>query len=235
MKNDTVFVLLAGGKSERMGVPKGLLQYQNIYWILEQIDRIATATITEIYIGLGHHSQEYLNQIPLLNQAQSEFITYKKTQIRVFINKNPELGSFSTLQNVLQQIPQNKSVLINPIDVPILNAFELQTIIDTQNQIVLPNFEGKNGHPIKLQSNFWEPLLFLDPTSEKSRLDLEIKKIKPSLITTISVSDSCIIKNLNTQNDWVDYSKNNIKKKQKSVSKLSKRLFENNNSNLFLD
>ena len=211
MKNDTVFVLLAGGKSERMGVPKGLLQYQNIYWILEQIDRIATATITEIYIGLGHHSQEYLNQIPLLNQAQSEFITYKKTQIRVFINKNPELGSFSTLQNVLQQIPQNKSVLINPIDVPILNAFELQTIIDTQNQIVLPNFEGKNGHPIKLHFDFWKQLLLLNSSDENSRLDLEIKKVNDSKKTSISVNDSCIINNLNTKDDWMKYVESNTK------------------------
>ena len=69
MKNDTVFVLLAGGKSERMGTAKGLLQYQNTYWILEQIDRIASSTITEVYIGLGHHSEKYLDKIPLLHQA----------------------------------------------------------------------------------------------------------------------------------------------------------------------
>ena len=34
MKNNTVFVLLAGGKSERMGIDKGLLKFQENYWIL---------------------------------------------------------------------------------------------------------------------------------------------------------------------------------------------------------
>ena len=207
MKNDTVFVLLAGGKSERMGIPKGLLPYRDSYWILEQIDRISTATITEVYIGLGHHSEEYLNKIQLLNQAKSGLVSYKKIQIRVIINKNPEMGSFSTLQTVLQQIPKKKSVLINPIDVPILNSAELQTVIETENQIVLPNFEGKNGHPIKLHSNFWNPLLLLDPKNENSRLDLEIKKINLSAITTISVTDPSIIKNLNTPEDWQEFSK----------------------------
>ncbi|PKB17699.1 NTP transferase domain-containing protein [Flavobacterium sp. 5] len=207
MENDTVFVLLAGGKSERMGVAKGLLQYQSSYWILEQIERIANSTIPEVYIGLGYHSQEYIDKIPSLKEAQSFLVFYKKIQIKVITNKNPELGSLSTLQTVLQQIPKNKSVLINPIDVPILITAELQTIIETKNQIVLPNFEGKNGHPIKLHSNFWERLLLLDPTEENSRLDLEIKKINPSNITTISVNDSCILKNLNTQNDWVEYLK----------------------------
>lgn len=207
MRNDTVFVLLAGGKSERMGIAKGLLEYQNTYWILEQINSISTTTVTEVYIGLGHHSQEYLNKIPLLKQAESEFVIYKKIMIRVIINKNPELGSFSTLQTVLQQIPKNKSVLINPIDVPILNTAELQTIIEIQNQIVLPNFEGKNGHPIKLHADFWNPLLLLNPADENSRLDLEIKKMNPSEITKIKVTDSSILKNLNTPSDWTEFSK----------------------------
>jgi CTP:molybdopterin cytidylyltransferase MocA len=207
MKNDTVFVLLAGGKSERMGIAKGLLPYQNTYWILEQINRIATTYLTEIYIGLGYHSQEYINKLPLLEQAQSEFVIYKKIKIRVIINKNPELGSFSTIQTVLQQIPKSKSVLINPIDVPILNTAELQTIIEIQNQIVLPNFEGKNGHPIKLHADFWNPLLLLNPADENSRLDLEIKKMNPSEITKIKVTDSSILKNLNTPSDWTEFSK----------------------------
>lgn len=207
MESDTVFVLLAGGKSERMGIAKGLLQYQNSYWILEQMERIAKAGISEVYIGLGYHSQEYLDKIPLLYEAQSDFVEYKGIRIRVIVNKNPELGSFSTLQTVLQQIPKNKSVLITPIDVPILNAIELQTIIQTQNLIVLPNFEGKNGHPIKLHSDFWKSLLLLDASDENSRLDLEIKKMNLSDITIVSVNDSCIIKNLNTQYDWADYLK----------------------------
>ena len=74
MKNDTVFVLLAGGKSERMGVAKGLLEYQNTYWVLEQIDRIATSTITEAYIGLGFHHEEYLTKIPWFKEAQLDFV-----------------------------------------------------------------------------------------------------------------------------------------------------------------
>jgi CTP:molybdopterin cytidylyltransferase MocA len=207
MKSDTVFVLLAGGKSERMGIAKGLLPYQNTYWILEQINRISTSTVTEVYIGLGHHSQEYMNKIPLLKQAESEFVIYKKNRLRVIINKNSELGSFSTLQTVLKQISKNKSVLINPIDVPILNTAELQNITDTHNQIVLPNFEGKNGHPIKLDAAFWNPLLLLNPADENSRLDLEIKKMNSSEITKIKVTDSSILKNLNTPSDWTEFSK----------------------------
>lgn len=211
MKNDSVFILLAGGKSERMGVAKGLLEYQNSYWILEQINRVATSTVTEVFIGLGFHHEEYFNKIQWFATAQFDFVVYKNLKVKLVINPNPKLGSFSTLQTVLQQIPKNKSVLINPIDIPILNPAELQTIIETQNQIVLPNFEGKNGHPIKLHSDFWNPLLLLNPIDENSRLDLEIKKVTSSKTTTISVTNSCILKNLNTPNDWIEFSNSNQK------------------------
>ena len=205
MENNTVFVLLAGGKSERMGIAKGLLQYQDTYWILEQIDRISNSTIRDVYIGLGHNYEEYTNKIPWFAAAQLHSVFYKNLKVRVVINQNPQLGSFSTLQTVLLQIPKNKSVLINPIDIPILNTTELQNIIEIQNQIVLPNFEGKNGHPIKLHFEFWETLLSLNPIDENSRLDLEIKKINPSKITTIAVTDSCVLKNLNTPDDWTEF------------------------------
>ena len=205
MENNTVFVLLAGGKSERMGMAKGLLQYKEIFWILEQLNRIATSTITEVFIGLGFNHDHYFDKIPWFTEAQLNFVLYKNLKVKISINQKPELGTFSTLQTVLQQIPKNKSVLINPIDIPILNPAELQTIIDAQNLIVLLNFKGKNGHPIKLDSEFWKPLLLLNPTDENSRLDLEIKKIIPSKITRIAVTDSCILKNLNTPNDWMEF------------------------------
>jgi CTP:molybdopterin cytidylyltransferase MocA len=174
---------------------------------LEQIDRIATSTLTEVYIGLGFDYQVYLNEIPWFTEAQSHFVLYKNVNVRIIINQKPELGSFSTLQIVLQQVPKNRSVLINPIDIPILNTTELQSIIETRNLIVLPNFEGKNGHPIKLYSDFWKPLLLLNPTDENSRLDLEIKKIDPSKTTTITVTDSFVVKNLNTPKDWTEFLK----------------------------
>ena len=60
-KNNIDFVLLAGGKSERMGVAKGLLKYQQTYWILEQLHRISKTNIKDVYIGLGFNFEHYFN------------------------------------------------------------------------------------------------------------------------------------------------------------------------------
>ena len=80
MQNNIVFVLLAGGKSERMGVAKGLLKYQQTYWILEQLHRISKTNITDVYIGLGFNFEHYFNAIPWLQNAQSNFVEFEGFQ-----------------------------------------------------------------------------------------------------------------------------------------------------------
>ena len=208
MKNKTVFVLLAGGKSERMGTDKGLLKFQNNYWILEQLNRISNSTIQKVYIGLGFHSQHYFEAIPWLKDALIDFVNYKNLNIKVVLNKTLELGSFSTLQTVLKVVPKKSTIILNPIDIPILNTAELNKIISTENDVVLPNFNNKNGHPIKLSENVWNTLLDLDVTKADSRLDIQLKKVNPIKISTIEVFDRAVILNLNTKKDWNSFLEN---------------------------
>ena len=205
MGNNTVFVVLAGGKSERMGVDKGLLKYHQTFWILEQLNRISKTTISEVYIGLGFNFKNYFNAIPWLKEATIKPVNFQNLKINVIINKKPELGSFSTLQTVLKNIHTSNDVLLNHIDVPILNSEELQKIIETKNTVVIPNYEGKNGHPIKMDFTFWKQLFALKITDKNARLDFQIKKINPTKISKIEVSDRNILRNINTKKDWISF------------------------------
>ncbi|NEW79327.1 MAG: NTP transferase domain-containing protein [Gelidibacter sp.] len=205
MENEPIFVLLAGGKSERMGVAKGLLKYKHTFWILEQLNRISKTSIKKVYLGLGYHSQHYFDAIPWLKDALTNNIDYQGLKVKTIVNPSPELGSFSTLQTVLKNIKFNGDVLLNPVDVPLLNSAELHKIISVKNNIVMPNFEGKNGHPIKMNVNFWQKLLSLDVSEENSRLDVQIKKLNSEEITIIRVNDASTVKNLNTKTAWISY------------------------------
>ena len=93
-------------------------------------------------------------------------------------------------------------MLVNHIDIPILNSKELTKIISTNNEIVLPKYEGKNGHPIKMKSSFWKNLLDIDISDKNARLDFQLKKVNPAKISTIEVLDKAIIMNLNTKKEW---------------------------------
>jgi molybdopterin-guanine dinucleotide biosynthesis protein A len=69
MDDSHVLILLAGGKSTRMGSPKGLLDYKGKQWILEQISRYKYVLNPKVYIGLGHDYENYFSAIswfPLL-------------------------------------------------------------------------------------------------------------------------------------------------------------------------
>ncbi len=210
MKSKLVFVLLAGGKSERMGVAKGLLKFKKTFWILEQIQRISKTDILEVYIGLGYNYQHYFDAIYWFEKATKKTYVFHGLNINIVLNKTPELGSFSTLQVVLEQIPTNSDILINPIDIPLLKTKELQKIIDEKSMIVIPNFNKKNGHPIKFKYKFWEQLMNLNPSHNKARLDIQIKNKNSKDISYITVNDASILENLNTPSDWKVFLKKNI-------------------------
>ncbi|OGS70557.1 MAG: hypothetical protein A3F91_08720 [Flavobacteria bacterium RIFCSPLOWO2_12_FULL_35_11] len=205
MENETVFVLLAGGKSDRMGVDKGLLKYKHTFWILEQLNRISKTSVKTVYIGLGYHSLHYFDAISWFKTALTNDEDYQGLKIKTIVNPTPELGSFSTLQTVLKNINSGCDVLVSPIDVPLLNTDELNKIIAAKNNIVMPNFEGKNGHPIKMGASFWRKLVSLNVSEENSRLDLQIKKVNPEEISIIKVKDASILKNLNTKTAWISF------------------------------
>jgi CTP:molybdopterin cytidylyltransferase MocA len=205
MEDNTAFVLLAGGKSDRMGVDKGLLKYKHTFWILEQMNRISKTSIKTVYIGLGYNSQHYFDAIAWLNDSLINEVDYQGLKIKTIVNPTPELGSFSTLQTVLKNINSGCDVLVSPIDVPLLNSDELKNIIAAKNDIVMPNFEGKNGHPIKISAVFWQKLVYLNVSEENSRLDLQLKKATPEEISIIKVHDASVVKNLNNKTAWISY------------------------------
>lgn len=204
MKDNTVFVLLAGGQSQRMGIPKGLLNYKSSYWILEQLNRLAKTNIKQVLIGLGHDHQQYFEAIPWFEAAEQNFVKYLNLDIKIVINPSPEKGSFSTLQFVLGHTP-NMDAIINPIDVPLLNSLEFNQIYTTKNTVVIPNYVGKNGHPIKLKASFCEALVKLDIHQETARLDFQIKKLQPNKISIVNIADPSILNNLNNPENWESF------------------------------
>ncbi|HKJ07437.1 MAG TPA: nucleotidyltransferase family protein, partial [Flavobacteriaceae bacterium] len=199
----------AGGKSKRMGLPKGLLKYNKTYWLLEQLNRIEKVT-NEVYIGLGFDANLYFKAIPWLKQATNKTTIYKNLKVNVVVNTSPEKGSFSTLKTVLQQISETNDILINLIDVPFPKLKSLKKIIAQKNTVVIPSFIDYNGHPIKISHKFCNTLLEINENSSEARLDFQIKKLSETEITYVPVKDNSVVKNLNTPLQWKYFLKENL-------------------------
>jgi len=203
-----ILILLAGGKSKRMGSPKGLLDIHESPWILEQIGRYQHLKNSIVYIGLGYDYKLYLEAIPWFNIALKNSYNFDGVEVNVIINSQPQLGPFSTLQAVLNMVDKKTTIIVQPIDVPILNKEDLATIIKEDNTIVIPVYNAKNGHPVKLKPEFWNTLLTIDATNDKSRLDTQIKIFNASSISYVNVNDSSICQNINTKEKWYNYVNN---------------------------
>jgi molybdopterin-guanine dinucleotide biosynthesis protein A len=207
MIGSSVLIILAGGKSSRMGSPKGLLNFNNKPWILEQITRFKQTPQAKVYIGLGYDNDLYFKEIEWFKKAINDFHDFNGVAVKVVVNSSPEKGSYSTLQTVLKMIEPSKNALVLPIDVPLLNTKELQKVMAIKNLVTIPTYHGKNGHPVKLAPQFWNELLEINSRSEEARLDYQIKKVSESSISYISMLDSSITKNLNTSYIWNNYIK----------------------------
>ena len=202
-----VLIILAGGKSSRMGCPKGLLDFNNNPWILEQISHFKHVIKPKVYIGLGYDNDLYFRKIEWFKKAVNNFYFFDGVEVRVVVNPFPEKGSFSTLQAVLKEVEKTKDVLVLPIDVPLLNTKELQELIAVENLVSIPTSNDRNGHPVKLAPPFWNKLIALDVTFNEARLDYQIKSIDTSNITYLSVLDTTIYQNINHREDWLLYKK----------------------------
>ncbi len=205
MEDTPILLLLAGGKSSRMGTPKGLLDYHGKLWILEQISRFKGVNSPKVYIGLGYDYELYFESIPWFKKAIEKTHNYNGVEVRVMINHQPQFGSFSTLQTVLRNIEKQATVIVQPIDVPLFNTDSLRSFIGKNKSIVIPVCEDKKGHPVKLEHEFWVKLLSVDLSSNNARLDIQIKEYNTSSVTYHKVTDKSVYQNINTINEWNSY------------------------------
>lgn len=203
--NLPVLIILAGGKSSRMGLPKGLLNYKDHFWLEEQLRRANKAKFDFIILVLGYDCLLYLEKLPFLNNNRHDFVFYKDLKIKIVINKKPHLGAFSSLVLALKCVLNKKSVFVLPIDVPLIKRSELIKLTMSNTLVTVPEYKGKKGHPVRLNYNFWKLLPKLDLEAMDARLDFQIKKINKKFVTLYKVNDKESVLNLNTTEEWDDF------------------------------
>ncbi len=204
MDNDVATIILAGGSSSRMGYPKGLLQYQNLYWIEEQMRRLNPLK-SDIYLGLGHDFQMYLDALPFLKNSISQTYSYQNNLLRTFVNPQPQDGPFSTMRFIIENVTKRyDKYIICPVDVPLPTPAVLDKLLKPKDiDIVMPQYEGKNGHPIVVSPKVIKAIL----SNNYCRLDYLIKSYDASAIKYILTVEKEVIFNLNTINEWENYLK----------------------------
>jgi CTP:molybdopterin cytidylyltransferase MocA len=134
-------LILAAGKSERMGVSKLFLKHRNgITFIEHLVNEYQNFGCNQIVVVVNSNNEEEIrrNYSQLLNHVE------------IAINPNPELGRFRSVKIGLNALKKSSNVFIHNIDNPYCEALIINVLQDNiiGFDYVVPTFKGKGGHPI---------------------------------------------------------------------------------------
>ena len=151
---DVAAILLAAGRSLRMGAFKPLLPFGNKTVIEHCIATLREAGIESIVVVVGHRAEEVRQQL-------------KSFEVTFALNPDPESEMSASIACGIRELPESaEATLIALVDHPAVPREVVTALIDqwqSGSRLVIPEFEGRGGHPALIDLRFREELLRLDP------------------------------------------------------------------------
>ncbi|HEX6188728.1 MAG TPA: nucleotidyltransferase family protein [Pyrinomonadaceae bacterium] len=148
-KDRIAAIILAAGRSRRMGSFKPLLPFGNQTVIEACIGNLRTAGVVEIVVVLGHQAETVREQ---LNAASVAFVT----------NPNPDSEmSASIALGVDALTDRARAVLITPVDHPAIHPETIGLLMAKWQggaKLIQPEFQGKGGHPVLIDLSYRDEL-----------------------------------------------------------------------------
>lgn len=141
-------ILLAAGRSSRMGTPKGLLSWQGRLWIVNQLHGFREAGGREATVVLGFHREAYEESLPWLKAAVHRPVREEGLEVTAVVNPDPERGPFSSLQCAASVIVWKPAVFVLPLDVPCPEKEvweKLTEIFRPPLSAVIPRYQNRGG------------------------------------------------------------------------------------------
>jgi molybdenum cofactor cytidylyltransferase len=184
-------LILAGGRSHRMGAFKPLLPFGNQAVIDHCVDNLRKAGIDTVVVVLGQGSR-----------ADDLKEHLKDSQVTTTVNPDPASEMSSSVAYGVRALPATaKAVVIIPVDHPAVSAEVVSQLIDEWKQgarLLIPTWDGRGGHPVLVDLSFRDELLNLHSARGlKSLFEAHQEGVK-----RLSVDSSYIARDMDT---WDDY------------------------------
>lgn len=161
-------VILSAGESRRMGRPKALVPFPDTF-IQEEAGRTpaptAQKTFLEHLIEVTQHPRTGALRVVVGPHAAEIRARVKLDERALVFNPDWQRGQLSSLQAAIRSLPAGKTegILICLVDHPLISAALVASLIKTfdcdKNQIVIPAYRGRRGHPVIFPSALYGELL----------------------------------------------------------------------------
>jgi CTP:molybdopterin cytidylyltransferase MocA len=183
-------ILLAAGRSRRMGAFKPLLPFGDSTVIKSCLRHLRGAGVSEIAVVLGHRADELRAHL-------------KDLDLTFAVNADPESEMSVSIARGLDQIsPAANALLIALVDHPAVDSGTIRAITDQWvrgSKFVQPEHNGRGGHPVLIDLSFRDELLNLDP--EKGlRTFFEAHRLE---VRRLVVESPFVARDMDTWEDYV--------------------------------
>jgi CTP:molybdopterin cytidylyltransferase MocA len=187
--NDISAILLAAGRSRRMGAFKPMLPFGDRTVIECCLNNLRAAGIEDIVVVIGHRAEDIRRQLQTLN------LTFA-------INPDPDSEmSASIACGVAAVSPSAEGLIVALVDHPAVPAEIIEVLIDEWRRgarLVQPEHEGRGGHPVLVDLAYRDELLALDPESGLRALF----NARRAEVRRVPVSSPFVARDMDT---WEDY------------------------------
>lgn len=149
-------IILAAGRSQRMGRPKALLPIFGTTFLEHIVQQIRASRLVDLKIVLGHRPEVILDRLPDLKPA-------------TVINSRYREGQLSSLQTGIRALdPQTcDGLMMFLVDHPLVDSALIDGLLDSFSQgghsIVIPSFQRRRGHPVLFARELFPELLAASP------------------------------------------------------------------------
>jgi len=187
-----VGIILAAGKSERMGRPKTLLPFAGETVLGAVYKRLKSSSLNAVRVVLGHRAQEILKKVELPDEE-------------VVINTDYEQGMLSSVKAALKTAESlhPRGVLLYPVDHPDVSLKAIERLLEgfrsSGKAIVLPLFQGRRGHPVLFGSELFAELLAAPPDVGAR----QVVRSNPDKILEIEVGEPGVVLDIDTPEDFM--------------------------------
>ncbi len=147
-------ILLAAGRSERMGAFKPLLPFGNTSVIESCINYLRQAGINDIVVVVGYRADDIKSRL-------------KDSEVTLALNPDPASQMSASIAHGIKQLsPSAHATLIALTDQPAVPPSVVKLLVAQWrdgNLIIKPEFKGRGGHPVLIDLRYANELMTLDP------------------------------------------------------------------------